>query len=642
MTTEAIDEKLHALPARPGAYLFRNRAGQVLYVGKAASLRSRVRSYFGSQRGFSPKTVSLVEAVDDMEIIVTDTEIEALLLEINLIKRHRPRYNIMFRDDKQYLYIKITTGETYPRVFTTRKITRDGSRYFGPFTSAKALRQTLKLLNRLFPYRTCALDMDKEWDRPCLKYHIDLCNGPCIRVVTPEVYRGVIDQTVDFLEGRADFVVEKMRESMSIAALDLRFEAAALIRDRIKSIEKVIVEQKMVDPQRGNRDVVGIARDGREAMTQVLAVRNGKVVGQETFRLKVTGGETDEDVASEFVREYYNRAPEVPREILLPVEVDDREILTAWLEGLRRGAVRLRVPKRGVLKRLIKLAEANAAESLEADRTILLNSSRRLRHALLELGQALDLPRLPRRIECYDISHIQGSLTVASMVVFEDGVPKKGKYRRFKIKGSTNDDFASMREVIGRRFKRLMDADMTTDGERLGIRALKRVPLADFDPTSPLPEDVEESTGTSKEWNSLPDLVLLDGGKGQLSAALTAMHDAGAPDMPTAAIAKKREELFMPGNPSPILLPASSDGLHLLQRIRDEAHRFAVSFHIRLRTKAGRRSILDEIPGIGPRRKRALYKHFGSLNRIREADVEELSSVKGMSKSAATALKQSL
>ena len=642
MTTEAIDEKLHALPARPGAYLFRNRAGQVLYVGKAASLRSRVRSYFGSQRGFSPKTVSLVEAVDDMEIIVTDTEIEALLLEINLIKRHRPRYNIMFRDDKQYLYIKITTGETYPRVFTTRKITRDGSRYFGPYTSVKALRQTLKLLNRLFPYRTCALDMDKEWDRPCLKYHIDLCNGPCIRVVTPDVYRGVIDQTVDFLEGRADFVVEKMRESMSIAALDLKFEAAALIRDRIKSIEKVIVEQKMVDPQRGNRDVVGIARDGREAMTQVLAVRNGKVVGQETFRLKVTGGETDEDVASEFVREYYNRAPEVPREILLPVQVDDREILTTWLEGLRRGAVRLRVPKRGVLKRLIKLAEANAAESLEADRTILLNSSRRLRHALLELGQALDLPRLPRRIECYDISHIQGSLTVASMVVFEDGVPKKGKYRRFKIKGSTNDDFASMREVIGRRFKRLMDADMTTEGERLGIRALKRVPLADFDPTSPLPEDVEESTGTSKEWNSLPDLVLLDGGKGQLSAALTAMHDAGAPDMPTAAIAKKREELFMPGNPSPILLPASSDGLHLLQRIRDEAHRFAVSFHIRLRTKAGRRSILDEIPGIGPRRKRALYKHFGSLNRIREADVEELSSVKGMSKSAATALKQSL
>jgi excinuclease ABC subunit C len=302
----------------------------------------------------------------------------------------------------------------------------------------------------------------------------------------------------------------------------------------------------------------------------------------------------------------------------------------------------MRVPKRGLLKRLVKLAESNAGETLEADRSILLNSSRRLRHALLEVGQALDLPRLPRRVECYDISHIQGSLTVASMVVFEDGVPKKGKYRRFKIKGSTNDDFAAMREVIGRRFKRLADAGDQKDGGVLGIRALKRVPLTDFDPASPLPEEVEESAGTSKEWNSLPDLVLLDGGKGQLSAALTAMHDTGVPDVPTAAIAKKREELFLPGNPSPVLLPASSDGLHLLQRIRDEAHRFAVSFHIRLRTKSGRRSILDEIPGIGPRRKRALYQHFGSLSRICEADVGELSSVKGMSKAAATALKESL
>ncbi|MCY3800988.1 MAG: excinuclease ABC subunit UvrC [Chloroflexi bacterium] len=642
LTVEAIDEKLHALPAKPGAYLFKNAAGQVLYVGKAACLRTRVRSYFGGQRGFSPKTVSLVQAVQDIETLVTDSEIEALLLEINLIKRHRPRYNIMFRDDKQYLYIKITTGETYPRVFTTRKITRDGSRYFGPFTSAKALRQTLKLLNRLFPYRTCSLDMAKEWDRPCLKYHIELCNGPCIRVVTPEVYRGVIDQTIDFLEGRADYVVDKMRESMEIAAAELKFEAAALMRDRIRSIEKVIVEQKMVDPRRGDRDVVGIARDGREAMGQVLNVRNGKVVGQETYRLQVTGGETDEEITSEFVREYYHRAPEVPREILLPTGVNDGEILTAWLQTLREGSVRLRVPKRGVLRRLVKLAESNAGETLEADRTILLNSSRRLRHALLEAGQALDLPRLPRRIECYDISHIQGSLTVASMVVFEDGVPKKGKYRRFKIRGSANDDFAAMREVIRRRFKRLAEAGGRKDGGGLGVRALKRVPLTDFDPAAPLPETAEESVGTSKEWNSVPDLILIDGGKGQLSAALKAMYEVGVEGLPTAAIAKKREELFLPGNPSPILLPASSDGLHLLQRIRDEAHRFAVSFHIRLRTKAGRRSILDEIPGIGPKRKRALYRKFGSLTRIREAGVEELASVKGMSKPAAMALKESL
>ena len=642
MTTETIRGKLGNLPTKAGVYLMRDGQGRVVYVGKAASLRNRVRSYFGSARGLTPKTVSLVRSVEDFEFVVTDSEIEALILENTLIKRYRPRYNVVFKDDKQYLYIKITLGETYPRVLTTRRIVRDGSRYFGPFTSAKALRQTLKLLNRLFPYRTCALDMDKEWDRPCLKYHIDLCNGPCIRVVSPEDYAKVIDQTIDFLEGRAEYVLEEMRGSMDSAASELNFEAAALIRDRIKSVEKVVTEQKMVDSERKDRDVIGIARDGREAMGQVLTVRGGKVLGRETYRLQVTGGESDDLLVSEFLREYYDRAPGVPPQILLPAEPQDRELLSDWLRSLRGGAVALHTPKRGVLRRLVRLAESNATETLQMEKSIFLSSSRRLRHALLEIGQALDLPRLPRRIECYDISHIQGSLTVASMVVFEDGAAKKGKYRRFKIRDAANDDFAAMAEVIGRRFKRLQDANDDGNGGGLGIKALKHVPLADFDPAAPLPVDVEESAGTSKEWNALPDLVLIDGGKGQLSAAVSAIRDRGLGHVPTAAIAKKREELFLPGRPSPVLLPASSDGLHLLQRIRDEAHRFAIGFHVKLRSKAGRRSILDEIPGIGPKRKRALYRHFGSLTRIRDAGIEELADVKGMNLAAAKALNEAL
>ena len=589
--SENLRAKLATLPAKPGVYLMRDSEDRVIYVGKAASLRNRVRSYFGSRRGFSPKTVSLAANVCDFEVMVTDSEVEALILENNLIKRHRPRYNVVFRDDKQYLYLKVTLNETYPRVFTTRRVQRDGARYFGPYTSARSLRHTLKLLNRLFPYRTCALDMAREWNRPCLKYHIGLCNGPCIRAVTPEEYREVVDQAIDFLDGRQEGIVRRLAETMRAEAERLDFEKATISRDRIRAIENVIVEQKMVDPDGGDRDVIGLARVGREAMGQVLTIRNGKVIGRESYRLRLTGDETDVELTSEFLREYYDRAPEVPREILLPVEPLEPAVLVEWLASLRGGAVRMHVPKRGALVRLVRLAESNAHETLEANRAALLSSARRLRGALLEIGQALDLPRLPRRIECYDISHIQGSLTAASMVVFDDGVAKKGKYRRFKVRGPAgNDDFASMEEVITRRFKRFAEAAQAGEHDGLGAVALGRVPLEGFDPAAPLPPEEDSRAGSSKEWGSVPDLVLIDGGKGQLAAALKGMHAAGVNDVPTAAIAKKREEIFLPGRTGPVILPASSDGLHLLQRVRDEAHRFAISFHIRLRSKAGRRS----------------------------------------------------
>jgi excinuclease ABC subunit C len=641
--SELISGKLATLPASPGVYLMRDADDRIIYIGKALSLRNRVRSYFGSRRGLDPKTRRLVARIADFEFIVTDTEVEALILENNLIKRHQPRYNVMLRDDKQYLYLKITTAETYPRVMTTRRVVKDGSRYFGPYPNAKQLRQTLKLLNRIFPYRTCRLDMDKVWDRACLKYDIGRCNAPCIRVVSVEEYRRVIDQTINFLDGHHEPILEALETGMKRASAELRFETAASFRDRLLAVRRVVSEQKVMDPSGRNQDVIGIAREGREAIGQVLTIRNGKLIGRNSFRLTATGDEPMGELISEFVREYYGRSEQVPKQVLLPAEIDDLEVVSEWLSSMRDGRVEVRAPNRGALRRLVKLAEVNARDTLEVERKAFLTSERRVRHALRQIGESMELRRLPRRIECYDISHIQGSLTVASMVVFEDGVAKKGKYRRFKIRGEHgNDDFASMREVIGRRFKRMREREIAGGDVELETAGLEAIALEDFDENAALPEATEQTAGSSKEWLTVPDLVLIDGGKGQLSSALAAMQEQGAADVPVAAIAKKREEIFLPGRSRPVLMPAASDGLHLLQRVRDEAHRFAVSFHIKLRTKKGRRSILDEIPGIGPKRKRALIRKYGSVAKIRAAGVDELASLPGMTRSTAAALKEAL
>ena len=641
--SELIGGKLSTLPSSPGVYLMRDADDRIIYIGKALSLRNRVRSYFGSRRGLDPKTRRLVARIADFEFIVTDTEVEALILENNLIKRHQPRYNVMLRDDKQYLYLKITTAETYPRVMTTRRVVKDGSRYFGPYPNAKQLRQTLKLLNRIFPYRTCRLDMDKVWDRACLKYDIGRCNAPCIRVVSVEDYRHVIAQTINFLDGHHEPILEALETGMKRASAELRFETAASFRDRLLAVRRVVSEQKVMDPSGRNQDVIGIAREGREAIGQVLTIRNGKLIGRNSFRLTATGDEPMGELVSEFVREYYGRSEQVPKQVLLPAEIYDLEVVSDWLSSMRDGRVEVRVPKRGALRKLVKLAEVNARDTLEVERKAFLTSERRLRHALRQISESMELRRLPRRIECYDISHIQGSLTVASMVVFEDGVAKKDKYRRFKIRGEHgNDDFASMREVIGRRFKRMREREIAGGDGELETAGLEAIAMEDFDENAALPEATEKTAGSSKEWLTVPDLVLIDGGKGQLSSALAAMQEHGAADVPVAAIAKKREEIFLPGRSHPVLLPAASDGLHLLQRVRDEAHRFAVSFHIKLRTKKGRRSILDEIPGIGPKRKRALIRKYGSVAKIRAAGVDELASLPGMTRATATALKEAL
>ena len=644
-----IEGKLARVSRKPGVYLMRDRDGRVLYVGKARSLRPRVRSYF--RRGdHSLKTQSLIARIADFDVIVTDSEVEALLLENNLIKEHQPRFNVTFRDDKQYLYIKVTVDEIYPRVGTTRRILKDGARYFGPYTSAKSLRQTLKTLNQLFPYRTCNIDMSRPIPRPCLKYDIGLCNAPCTRSVSVEDYGAVIDGAVRFLRGEHVGVVRRLTEQMWVASGDERFEQAGRIRDRLQAIETVVMKQKVSDPsgRDGQMDVVGVARHQRNALATVFQVRGGKMIGNQNYRLAVTGEETDVEMLDDFVREYYNRTSDVPRLILVPQDLAHGDVLQAWLTSLRGSKVVLLRPQRGVKRRFVDMAGRNAFETLQLERASWLHSESKLRQALLEIGSALDLPRLPRRIECYDISHIQGSLVVGSLVVFEDGVARKTKYRRFKIRGLVgNDDFSSLQQVLRRRFRRFTQASSTSCGahaSRSNALEISDVQLKDFDPSEPLPEVSSSATGSDKGWGMRPDLVLIDGGKGQLSSALEVIEELGLDrsDIPVAAIAKRREELFVPGKRDPVLLPFGSNGLHLVQNIRDEAHRFAVGFHVKLRTARGRASILDGIPGIGPKRKRNLLRMFGSIKKMKEASLDQLATVDGMTQQLAKALKEAL
>ena len=642
-----IEDKLAGVPDAPGVYLMRDGKQRVIYIGKARSLRTRVRSYFRSG-DHTAKTTSLVQRVSDFEVIVTDSEIEALLLENNLIKEHRPPFNVTFRDDKGYMYVKVTTNEIYPRIATTRRVLKDGALYFGPFTSVKSLRQTLKLLNRLFPYRTCNIDMGSPIPRPCLKYHIGLCVAPCTRYCTVEGYREVVDGAVRFLRGDYDRIVERLTAHMWSAADEQDYETAAKHRDRLNAIDKVVAEQKITDLRGGYIDVIAVAREGREAQATVLRIRGGKMIGRGTYELTVIGEETDAEMLDDFVREYYDRAPEVPLLVLTSVALSDPEMLETWLSSVRCAKVEVRVPQRGQKRKLVEMASRNARETLQLERTRWLNSGRKLRQAMLEVGNALGLERMPRRIEAYDISHIQGTLAVGSLVVFEDGVAKKGKYRRFKIRSAQgNDDFASMREVLRRRFSRYADftaANGTGQAGGVAQRVLAAVPLAKLDPDIEMPAPTNQTAGADNEWGSSPDLVLIDGGKGQLSAALDVFEEFGieAADIPIASIAKRQEELFVPGCSKPVMLPHESNGMHLLQRIRDEAHRFAVSFHVKLRTQKGRRSILDEVPSIGPKRKRALMRAFGSLEKIRRASADELSAVEGMNASSAKALKEAL
>jgi excinuclease ABC subunit C len=613
---EHLREQLDALPTKPGVYLMKDDEGRVLYVGKAINLRARVRSYFHASAGHSPKVKRLVTQIASIDFIVTASELEALILESNLIKRHRPKYNVRLKDDKRYPYIKVTWQEEYPRVQIVRRMKRDGARYFGPFTAAWAVQQTLHTLRRVFPYLTCNRNITGQDERACLYLDIGLCLGPCIGAADKEQYRSMIDGLCRFLEGKSDEVVADLEAKMQAASERWDFEEAAAYRDQLDAIQRVIERQKIVSTAMADQDVIAFARADGDACVQVFFIRHGRLIGREYFVLDGTAEEDDAEVVSSFVKQFYDDVAYVPPEILLPHEIDEALVIQEWLRSRRGQKVVLRVPRRGLKRELVEMAAENASETLDHLRAQWLVDEGKQATALSELQEHLSLETPPNRIECYDISTTQGSATTGAMVVFVKGVPRKSDYRRFRIRTvQGTDDYASMREMLRRRFRRIAEPD----------------------------PDLIEKPGAKSSWDLLPDLLVVDGGKGQLNAVLEILDEYGLRDqVPAAGLAKQEEEIYLPDRSDPIRLPQSSEGLFLIQRVRDEAHRFAITYHRRVRRKETVVSQLDGVPGVGPKRRSALLRHFGSIRAIREASVEELAAVPSMTRKVAEQLKASL
>jgi len=605
MAQAYLTEQIRGLPASPGVYLFKDAEGNILYVGKAANLRHRVSSYFGAGQKLTPKLNRMVNKVADLEYFVTTSEQEALILELNLIKRHHPRYNVRLKDDKTFPYLKIDTTEDWPGVYITRRLEEDGGRYFGPFASAKSVRQTLKLIKGLFPFRSCSKPVTGTDTRACLDYDIGHCLAPCIGVVSRKEYAEVIKQAILFLEGKQERVVKQLESQMDKAAEALDFEKAARLRDQIQAVDQVVEGQRIATTVKGEQDVIAFAQDKDQAYVQVFFIRNSKLIGRESFVLQGTRYEEPSQIMTSFIKQFYASSPHIPPLLLLQHPVEDVATLRDWLQSKRKNKVNIQVPQRGNKRQLVNIVAENAQQGLEQLKIKQLASPAALSAALEEIKRELQLPRLPSRIEGYDISDIRGTAAVGSMVVFDQGKPKPAHYRRFKIKTvSGADDYAMLEEVLKRRFKR--------------------------------------AGGASDTWAILPDLVLIDGGKGQLNAVREAMRQMGASSIPTASLAKENEELFIPQKKEPIVLSRSSPGLQLLQRLRDEAHRFALGYHQRVHKRESFASALDTIPGIGPKRKRALLRQFGSVKAIREAPIEDLASAKGMTQRLAKKVKEYL
>ena len=638
---------LRQLPLSPGVYLMKGPDGRVLYVGKADLLRHRVRSYFGSKAGLDSRIVRMTAEVADIEYIVTDTVSEAFLLESNLIKEHRPRFNIRLRDDKSYPFVKITLGEDFPRIVRTRKLSRDGSRYFGPYASASSVDETLKLLRKIFPFRTCNLDIPegkRVLERPCLLYYIKRCQGPCIEAIEKAEYRATIDRVVDFLEGRQEGIAAELRGEMQDHSRALRYEQAAISRDKLRAVERTIEQQKVAAYSRAEQDVIGIAREEGEACLQLFVIRNGKMIGREHFIVEGARDVTDAEVLGSFLPQYYAATERPPREVVLPFAPADADALAAFLADRRGSRVALTVPERGDKRRLVGLANQNAVEALSRERAEWLADAGKRDEALEGLATALGLGRAPERIECYDMSNIQGTSAVGSMVVFLNGRPEPREYRRFRIRsGETPDDFRMMAEVIRRRFSRA--SRLRAETGALSLAAVGADPAVEGlgDEADEPDRDATPSPTAARDagW-ALPDLVIVDGGKGQLSAAVGVLRDLDLGDVPVAGLAKRFEELYLPGRPEPIVLPRRSQGLYLVQRIRDEAHRFAITYHRNLRSRRALASVFDDIEGIGPVRKKALLKRFGSVRRIREASIDELAETPGIPRDLAERLKSHL
>lgn len=600
-----LEDKLKSLPGVSGVYLMKDVRGVVIYVGKAAVLRSRVRSYFQSKDGLHQRTRALVSEIADFEVIQTATETEAFLLEDSLIKRYQPRFNVRLRDDKRYPYLKIT-NETYPRVRIVRQRYPDGARYFGPYTNAKAMRATLKLAQKLFPIRTCSLDLPlKIPRRPCLNYHIGRCLAPCAELISESEYGQLVDQAALLFEGRISGLITRLRKSMNQASASEEFERAAHVRDQLNSLQRSLERQSVVLNDQIDRDVVGLAVEGARLCTLTFAVRGGRIVGRQTFFLRAPDDATNSEILEAFITQYYANASSIPRELLLPYDIEHEGPLGSWLSELRGRKVEIKVPQRGEKRSLVAMASDNARYALLQELKQV-SLKKEPSTALIEMVDGLMLDGFPQRIEAFDISNTQGEEATGSMVVFEDGRPRRDAYRRFKVHLSGKpDDYAMMKEIVRRRFRR-------------GLAELSNPTIA------------------RGKFAELPDLLLIDGGKGQLRVAVDVLKELNIEGIDVIGLAKRHEEVFKPGQSQSIQLPMDSEALLLLRRIRDEAHRFAVSYHRRLRSKRSLSSVLDDIPGIGPKRKSALMKAFGSVDRLSHATAEDISLGAGVSEALAT------
>ncbi|CAA9241519.1 MAG: Excinuclease ABC subunit C [uncultured Chloroflexia bacterium] len=644
----AFEERLKSVPLVPGVYLWKDQTGRILYVGKSKALRDRMRSYFGAPRGLSGKTRRLVQQIADFDYILTTSELEALVLEMNLIKQHRPKYNILLKDDKSYPYIKVTLNETWPRIFTTRKVLDDGARYFGPFASAGSVRATLKLLNKLFSFRPPYDCSDQKFEthrrngKPCMYYDIKRCLGPCVPGLTSvEEYRAAISNAGLFLEGRSEQILGQLRSKMRVAAETLEYERAAYIRDQIQALESVLERQKVLKTASADQDVIAFAREDGSAVVQVFFVRGGKLIGAEPFTLEGTEDTNDRELIAQFLTQFYESAASIPENILLAEHPEEAAIIENFLEQKGGHRVALSVPRKGEKRQLVELATKNATQKLEELRLQWLNTTQRAMGGLAELRDLLQMNGLPRRIECYDISNTQGTNSVGSMVVFEGGEPKKSAYRRFKIKTVEGaNDVASLQEVLRRRLRRAQQAR----GEIVEINNAtdQDMPPADL----PAPSESPGTHEVDERWTELPDLLLIDGGKAQVNGVEAILEELGFGHLPVAGVAKgpdrDRFDLQLPHAPGPIVLARTSPALHLVQRIDEEAHRFAITYHRKLRDQNTFRSPLGEIRGVGPKRKKALLQKFGSVDAIRQASLDELAAVPGMTRKAAEEIKNLL
>jgi len=612
-TDDAIKQRLRAVPDEPGVYLFRDARAQVIYVGKALRLRDRLRQYFTPGYAQTARVDEMVRRIYDFEFVQCANEVEALVLECNLIKNYRPRFNIRLKDDKNYLYLKLPVNEEFPRVHYSRRVQNDGALYFGPYTSAQSLRGTVKSIRQLLPFRTCSDEIFRQ-GKVCLDFHIKRCPGPCERRISSEDYAARIREVALFMEGRSDMLVRQLEDRMGDAADRLDFENAARYRDQLQSIERIADRQKVLVHGRDDQDLIAYAKKGGEVFVEVAYVRQGKMVGHDGHALDGAGEVAEAELLRGFLLQYYTSATHVPRSVIVPGPVEEPELMTGWLTQRRGGPVTIEVPQRGRKRALLTQLAETAVQELEQLRIQADYDRSRTEPMLAALAEALDLETPPKRIECYDISNIQGDSAVGAMVVFEDGRPRNDHYRHFRIKYvSGPNDFAMLQEVLRRRLERLESSQRREDADAVGDRS----------------------------FTSRPDLILIDGGKGQLGAALEVLEAAGFADIPTFALAKEREEIFAPGRAEPIVQERNSPGMFLVQRIRDEAHRFAITHHRKVRARKALTSPLDSVEGIGPARKRALLRHFGSVQAIRDAAVEDIVAL-GVPERLAKRLKETL